>query len=106
MEATSQQVASQLQGGGGGGPKAAPLVGVIMGSDSDLATMKAAAEVLEEFGVPCEVTVVSAHRCAGVVCVCGRLKGRVGAGAGVEGWEGLAHAHAGPTLGAARACLE
>lgn len=39
-----------------------PLVGVIMGSDSDLNTMKAAAEVLEEFGVECEVTVVSAHR--------------------------------------------
>lgn len=39
-----------------------PLVGIIMGSDSDLATMKAAAEVLEEFGVETEVTVVSAHR--------------------------------------------
>jgi phosphoribosylaminoimidazole carboxylase len=37
-------------------------VGIIMGSDSDLPTMKAAAEVLEEFGVNCEVTVVSAHR--------------------------------------------
>ena len=33
-----------------------------MGSDSDLATMKAAAAVLEEFGIPCEITVVSAHR--------------------------------------------
>lgn len=33
-----------------------------MGSDSDLATMKAAAAVLDDFGVPCEVTVVSAHR--------------------------------------------
>ncbi|GLC43896.1 hypothetical protein PLESTB_000920700 [Pleodorina starrii] len=39
-----------------------PLVGIIMGSDSDLATMKAAAAVLEEFGVPLELTVVSAHR--------------------------------------------
>eukprot|EP00128_Syssomonas_multiformis_P000267 Colp12_sorted_trinity150504_noHs@11185 len=37
-------------------------VGIIMGSDSDLPTMKAAAEVLEEFGVPFELTVVSAHR--------------------------------------------
>ncbi|MEZ4697665.1 MAG: 5-(carboxyamino)imidazole ribonucleotide mutase [Rhodothermales bacterium] len=37
-------------------------VGVIMGSDSDLPTMKAAADVLEEFGVPFEVRVVSAHR--------------------------------------------
>lgn len=33
-----------------------------MGSDSDLATMQAAAEVLESFGVLTEVTVVSAHR--------------------------------------------
>lgn len=33
-----------------------------MGSDSDFATMRAAAEALREFDVPCEVTVVSAHR--------------------------------------------
>lgn len=42
--------------------RSGPRVGIIMGSDSDLPTMKAAAEVLEEFGVECEVTVVSAHR--------------------------------------------
>lgn len=40
----------------------APLVGIIMGSDSDLPVMKDAAEVLESFGVSTEVTVVSAHR--------------------------------------------
>lgn len=39
-----------------------PLVGIIMGSQSDLKTMKEAAEVLEELGVPYELTVVSAHR--------------------------------------------
>jgi len=39
-----------------------PLVGVIMGSDSDWSTMQAAAEALDEFGVPFEVRVVSAHR--------------------------------------------
>ena len=39
-----------------------PLVGVIMGSDSDLPVMSGATEVLEEFGVPYEVRVVSAHR--------------------------------------------
>lgn len=39
-----------------------PTVGVIMGSDSDLLVMKEAAEFLESFGIPCEVTVVSAHR--------------------------------------------
>eukprot|EP00744_Colponema_vietnamica_P008356 GILI01011924.1.p1 GENE.GILI01011924.1~~GILI01011924.1.p1 ORF type:complete len:654 (-),score=204.45 GILI01011924.1:140-2002(-) len=39
-----------------------PLVGIIMGSDSDLPTMRPAAEVLDKFGVPYELTVVSAHR--------------------------------------------
>jgi 5-(carboxyamino)imidazole ribonucleotide mutase len=37
-------------------------VGIIMGSDSDLPTMKAAAEVLDEFGVNYEIRIVSAHR--------------------------------------------
>lgn len=39
-----------------------PKVGIIMGSDSDLPTMKAAAEVLDEFGVDYEIKIVSAHR--------------------------------------------
>ena len=39
-----------------------PLVGVIMGSDSDWPVMRAAAQALDEFGVPHEVSVVSAHR--------------------------------------------
>ncbi|GAA4064631.1 5-(carboxyamino)imidazole ribonucleotide mutase [Actinomadura miaoliensis] len=39
-----------------------PVVGVVMGSDSDWPTMKAAAEALDEFGVPYEADVVSAHR--------------------------------------------
>ena len=39
-----------------------PLVGVVMGSDSDWPVMKAAAEALDEFGVPYEADVVSAHR--------------------------------------------
>jgi 5-(carboxyamino)imidazole ribonucleotide mutase len=38
------------------------LVGVIMGSDSDWPVMRAAARALDEFGVPHEVAVVSAHR--------------------------------------------
>lgn len=42
-----------------------PLVGIIMGSDSDLPVMRGAAEVLEEFGVPYEITIVSAHRTPG-----------------------------------------
>ena len=39
-----------------------PLVGIIMGSDSDLQVMKPAADMLEELGVSFELTVVSAHR--------------------------------------------
>lgn len=39
-----------------------PLVGIIMGSDSDLPVMQEAAKILEEFNVPHEVKVVSAHR--------------------------------------------
>ncbi len=39
-----------------------PLVGIIMGSQSDLRVMDAAAEILENLGVPFELTIVSAHR--------------------------------------------
>ena len=39
-----------------------PIVGIIMGSDSDLPVMQDAAKELEKFGVPYEITVVSAHR--------------------------------------------
>ena len=38
------------------------LVGIIMGSDSDLPVMQPAADILTEFGIPFELTVVSAHR--------------------------------------------
>jgi 5-(carboxyamino)imidazole ribonucleotide mutase len=38
------------------------MIGIIMGSDSDLPVMKAAAEFLDEINVPYELTVVSAHR--------------------------------------------
>jgi 5-(carboxyamino)imidazole ribonucleotide mutase len=41
---------------------ARPVVGVVMGSDSDWPVMQAAVEVLDEFGVPAEADVVSAHR--------------------------------------------
>ena len=39
-----------------------PMVGIVMGSDSDLQMMRFAAEILEEFGVDYEMTVISAHR--------------------------------------------
>lgn len=38
------------------------MIGIIMGSDSDLPVMRGAAEVCEEFGIDYELTVVSAHR--------------------------------------------
>ncbi|MEI8115744.1 MAG: 5-(carboxyamino)imidazole ribonucleotide mutase [Bacteroidia bacterium] len=39
-----------------------PLVSIIMGSDSDMTIMNQAAEILKEFDVPYEITIVSAHR--------------------------------------------
>ena len=39
-----------------------PLVGILMGSDSDLPVMEKAAEVLKEMGVACEMDISSAHR--------------------------------------------
>ncbi|KAK7683919.1 phosphoribosylaminoimidazole carboxylase ade2 [Cerrena zonata] len=42
--------------------KEKPLVGIIMGSDSDLPVMSVGANILKKFGVPFEVTIVSAHR--------------------------------------------
>lgn len=42
--------------------KSTPLVGIIMGSQSDWSTMKAAANVLADLGVPHEAKIVSAHR--------------------------------------------
>ncbi len=41
---------------------ASPVVGIVMGSSSDWETMKAAAQILTDFGVPHEARVVSAHR--------------------------------------------
>jgi 5-(carboxyamino)imidazole ribonucleotide mutase len=39
-----------------------PIIAIIMGSDSDLPTMQGAIVVCEEFGVPCQVAIISAHR--------------------------------------------
>ncbi|KAI5952788.1 ADE2 [Candida jiufengensis] len=43
-------------------PKEQPLVGIVMGSDSDLPVMSVGARILKNFGVPFELTIVSAHR--------------------------------------------
>lgn len=47
---------------GSGHSNAHPLVGVIMGSDSDLPVMLPAARMLDQFNIPYELTIVSAHR--------------------------------------------
>lgn len=39
-----------------------PIIGIIMGSDSDLTVMQGASDILKQFDIPHEVTVVSAHR--------------------------------------------
>ena len=41
---------------------AQPLVGIVMGSDSDLSIMQGAANILDKFGIPYEVIISSAHR--------------------------------------------
>ena len=59
------QLLTEKEANAGDAPAAIPKaaqVGIIMGSDSDLPTMADAAKILEDFGVGCEVTVVSAHR--------------------------------------------
>ncbi|MHB1042941.1 MAG: 5-(carboxyamino)imidazole ribonucleotide mutase [Eubacteriales bacterium] len=39
-----------------------PLVGIVLGSDSDLPVMRDCVRVLDELGIPCEITISSAHR--------------------------------------------
>ena len=58
-----QEAARALAGGKGGGQSRAAVVGIIMGSDSDMPTMQPAADLLQdEFGITVEMTIVSAHR--------------------------------------------
>jgi len=68
-----------------------PLVGVVMGSDSDWPVMGAAAEVLEEFGVPYEADVVSAHRMPREMLAYGEQAASRGLKVIVAGAGGAAH---------------
>ena len=68
-----------------------PRVGVIMGSDSDWPTMRAAAEALDEFGVPYEVRVVSAHRTPEAMLDYGRTAAGRGLRVVIAGAGGAAH---------------
>jgi 5-(carboxyamino)imidazole ribonucleotide mutase len=72
-------------------PAPAPLVGVIMGSDSDLKVMQAAVDALDEFDVPYEVRVVSAHRTPDVMAEYGRSAAERGLRVIIAGAGGAAH---------------
>lgn len=69
----------------------APLVGVVMGSDSDWPTMEAAAEVLEQFGVAYEADVVSAHRMPSEMLAYGQSAAERGLKVIIAGAGGAAH---------------
>ena len=68
-----------------------PAVGIVMGSDSDWPTMKAAAEALEEFGVGYEADVVSAHRMPDEMLAYGRGAAERGLAVIIAGAGGAAH---------------
>lgn len=69
----------------------APLVGVVMGSASDLETMRAAVDALREFDVPCEVRVMSAHRRPFDMLEYGRTAAQRGLRVLIAGAGGAAH---------------
>lgn len=68
-----------------------PLVGIVMGSDSDWPTMEAAATALTEFGVPYEADVVSAHRMPEDMVAFGRHAHTRGLKCLIAGAGGAAH---------------
>ncbi len=68
-----------------------PVVGVVMGSDSDWPTMQAAAVILKEFGVPFEARVVSAHRTPDLLFDYAAMAGERGLKAIIAGAGGAAH---------------
>jgi 5-(carboxyamino)imidazole ribonucleotide mutase len=68
-----------------------PLVGIVMGSDSDWPVMKAAAAICQEFGVAFEVRVLSAHRTPDDMAEYGRTAHERGLAVIVAGAGGAAH---------------
>jgi 5-(carboxyamino)imidazole ribonucleotide mutase len=83
----------------GAARKRDPVVGIIMGSDSDLPVLQAAADVCTEFGVPHEVRIVSAHRTPGDMAEYGRtarergLKVIIAAAGGAAHLPGMVASH-------------
>ncbi|MFD7867649.1 5-(carboxyamino)imidazole ribonucleotide mutase [Streptomyces sp. NPDC057682] len=69
----------------------APVVGIVMGSDSDWPVMEAAAEALDEFEIPYEVDVVSAHRMPREMIAYGEEAAGRGLRAIIAGAGGAAH---------------
>lgn len=70
---------------------AAPAVGVVMGSKSDWETMGHAVAILEEFGIPCEYRVVSAHRMPDAMATYAKAAEARGLRAIIAGAGGAAH---------------
>ena len=68
-----------------------PVVGIVMGSDSDLPTMQAAATICAEFAVPFELRVVSAHRTPDLMAEYGRSAAERGLKVLIAGAGGAAH---------------
>jgi 5-(carboxyamino)imidazole ribonucleotide mutase len=68
-----------------------PVVGVVMGSDSDWPTMQAAAVILKDFGVAFEARVVSAHRTPDLLFEYAKTAGPRGLKAIIAGAGGAAH---------------
>ena len=68
-----------------------PLVGIIMGSDSDLSTMQTAADVCAGFGVPYEMRIVSAHRTPRAMARYGSTAHKRGIKVIIAGAGGAAH---------------
>jgi 5-(carboxyamino)imidazole ribonucleotide mutase len=68
-----------------------PLVGIIMGSDSDLSVMKEAAAVLDEFNISYEIKIVSAHRTPNLMAEYGTSAHKRGMKVIIAGAGGSAH---------------
>ena len=68
-----------------------PIVGIVMGSDSDLGVMRAASEALRDLGVPHEVRVVSAHRSPEAMIEYGKTAESRGLKVIIAGAGGAAH---------------